>query len=518
MQTLSAILAAGTARNPHAPAVTDRDESLDWAGFVSRVGGTAAQLQALGVKPGDVVAMWLPNSVDYLALIFACARLGALAVHVNTRFRAMEVASLLQKSQAKVLVTQWGFGPVDFPSILESIPPDDRASVQTVIGRHLPGAISTVGGLPVHKLAPQGDAPDVATPDAPCLTYTTSGTTSGPKLVLHRQDSIASHAVEVMRALGTDQPGTALLAAIPLCGTFGNAAAMATVAGGGQIVCMDKFDATEAAQLIRHHRITHMTGGDDLLANLTAAAEGVPYTSLRLFGFAAFHSGATATVAAADAIGLAPHGVYGSSEVQALFAISRGANRLRGGGRPVCAQAEVSVRDPETGEVLPPGRSGELCFRAPSRFVGYLANDAATAKAMTNDGFFRSGDLGHLIDDGFVYEARLGDTLRLGGFMVNPEEIEGFIVGLPGVAGAQVVAARKGADAVPVAFVTAQTGAALNEGDLIAQCRQQIARFKVPVRIAVVDGFPTTQSANGPKIQRVRLREMADALLQETAA
>jgi fatty-acyl-CoA synthase len=162
--------------------------------------------------------------------------------------------------------------------------------------------------------------------------------------------------------------------------------------------------------------------------------------------------------------------------------------------------------------VLPPGRSGELCFRAPSRFAGYLGDEAATQRATTADGFFRSGDLGHLDGDGFVYEARLGDTLRLGGFLVNPEEIEGFMVTLPGVAGAQVVAARKGAEAVPVAFVTARPGTHLDEAELLAQCRQHIARFKVPARIVVVDAFPTTASPNGIKIQRVRLREMANDL------
>ncbi|GGF48001.1 acyl-CoA synthetase [Aliidongia dinghuensis] len=525
MSTLTALLAEGAARKPDAAAVTDGTGTLDWRAFSARVAGTAAQLRAAGVRPGDRVALWLPNSADYLALVFASARLGAVAIHVNTRFRTAEVGSLLHRSAARVLVTEWGFEPVDFPALLAAIPKTDRPALRLVIGRRLPAGVSAVAGLPAERLDPEarfaGDVPDAAAPDLPCLTFTTSGTTSGSKLVLHSQRAIAGHAADVMRAFETDRPTSALLACIPLCGTFGNAAAMAAIAGGAHVVCMDRFDGAEAAHLIRRHGITHAVGGDDLLARIIDGAAGEPFTTMRLFGFAAFHPGAAATAAAAEAIGLAPRGVYGSSEMQALFAASHGPNRLMAGGRPVNQEAEVSVRDPETGAVLPPGQSGELCFKAPSRFMSYLGNDEATRRATTADGFFRSGDLGRLDGDGFIYETRLGDTLRLGGFLVNPEEIEGFLVTLPGVASAQVVAATKGAasnaaDAVPVAFVTAEPGTRLEEAALQALCRERIARFKVPARIAVVEAFPTTASPNGIKIQRAKLREMAEQLMKET--
>lgn len=516
MPTLSALLAAVAGRD--SAAVTDVDGTLDWAAFTARVHGTAAQLAAAGVGPADRVALWLPNSADYLAAIFATARLGAVAVHVNTRFRAAEVGSLLRRSGAGVLLTAWGFGPVDFAAILASLPGEDRAALHRVIGRGLPAGLAAVAGLPAERLHPSGTVPDRATPDSACLTFTTSGTTSGPKLVLHDQASIAGHARDVTAAIGTDQPGAALLAVLPLCGTLGNVAAMAAVAGGAHIVCMDRFDGGAAAGLIHRHALTHTVGSDDMMAGIVAGAGGTPFTTMRWFGFGAFHSGAAATALAAQAIGLAPCGVYGSSEVQALFAISRGANRLLGGGHPVSPDAVVSVRDPETGVALPAGESGELCFAAPSRFAGYLGDDAATARATTPDGLFRSGDLGHMDGDGFVFEARLGDTLRLGGFLVNPEEIEGFLISLPGVASAQVVAGRRDGDAVPVAFVTARPGAWLEEAALAEQCRGAIARYKVPARIVVVDGFPTTDSPNGVKIQRVRLRAMADSLLGESAA
>jgi fatty-acyl-CoA synthase len=133
---------------------------------------------------------------------------------------------------------------------------------------------------------------------------------------------------------------------------------------------------------------------------------------------------------------------------------ARGENRQRGGGVPVSVQALLAVRDPDTGTALPRGASAELWIDAPSRFVEYLDNPSATARAIDADGVFRTGDLAHLADVGFIYEARIGDAMRLGGFLVGPEEIEAVIQAQPRVAGVQVVSAsRGGGDPVPVAFV-----------------------------------------------------------------
>jgi fatty-acyl-CoA synthase len=202
--------------------------------------------------------------------------------------------------------------------------------------------------------------------------------------------------------------------------------------------------------------------------------------------------------------------------VQALFSVAEGKNRLLGGGVPVSKQARLAVRDPETGSPLPIGASGELWIDAPSRFIEYLENPVATKRAIDADGMFRTGDLGRLTDTGFVYEARIGDAMRLGGFLVSPEEIEAVIQAQDGVVGVQVVAASRGeGDPLPVAFVRLAHGAELDEATLRARCVEQLARFKVPKRIVVVEAFPIVDSPNGPKVQKVRLREMAQALLRE---
>ena len=132
-RTLSALL-AWSPRDTSAPAVTDATGTLSRRAFQDRVLSATAGLRNADVGAGARVALWLPNSIDYLAAIFACARLGALAVHINTRFRAGEVGNLLRRSRAIALVTEWGFAPVDFPAIFAGLPGEDRATLGACSG------------------------------------------------------------------------------------------------------------------------------------------------------------------------------------------------------------------------------------------------------------------------------------------------------------------------------------------------------------------------------------------------
>src|SRR4029077_5220627 len=353
-RTLGALM-AWSGLDPEAPAVTDAGGTLDRCAFQNRVLHLTAGLRRGGVGSGSRVALWLPNGSGYPAAIFACARLGALAIHINTRFRTTEVGNLLRRSRAVALVTEWGFPPVDFPTIFAALPAEDRAALRCVLGLQLLPGVTQLVGLPVLPLdgAAADAGPDEATGERPCLTFTTSGTTGGPKLVVHDQQAIAGHAADIARHIGLDAPAAVLLGAVPFCGTFGNAAAMAAIAGGAHIVCLAQFDGEVAVRLIRQHQVTHVVGGDDMFGRIAAASGGRRFDSVRFSGFAAFHSSAAASIAAAEAVGMQPHGLYGSSEVQALFSVSDGENRLLGGGVPVSVQARLAVRDPKPGSTLP---------------------------------------------------------------------------------------------------------------------------------------------------------------------
>ncbi len=486
------------------------------ADFATRVEQTAAWLAAQGIGKGDVVAVWLVNRIEWIALLFAAARCGATVAAVNTRYRSAEVAHLLRLSGARLMVVEAAFRSIDFAAILAGIAENEVPALQRL-------AVVGADAIPAHWPCVRFDAFDSFYPpappteddiDLPVLLYTTSGTTKGPKLVAHSQRTLAGHAVSVAKALRLDPQRHALLAMLPFCGTFGMTSLLGFVAAGATIHVLDAFEAAPAFEILREHRITHSFGSDEMFRRILALTdEPRPFPHLELCGFAAFQPGWRELAAEAESRGLPLFGLYGSSEVQALFAIAQAsdafADRIEGGGWPMSPAASVRVRDTETGELAPSGISGEIEISAPSRFLGYFHNPDATREAITADGFFRTGDIGRLRGDGsFVYETRAGDAMRLGGFLVAPGEIEDELKSCAGVGDAQVVAVDLNGQARCVAFVIPTREPPLQER-LIAHLRERLAGYKVPARIYLVDAFPVTDSANGVKIQRARLRAMA---------
>ena len=482
----------------------------------------ASGLAALGIGPGGRVALWLPNTPAYLALYLACCHLGAIAVAVNTRFRSVEVADIVGRSGATVLVMWPGFRNIDFLGLLAEVDPAalDRLSAIVTYDEgeavpDLPGRLKHNRRLSFNELAGgaayEGDA---GTRGSPCNIFTTSGTTKAPKFVLHNQSSIADHADDVVRGFGYHEGAS--LQALPFCGVFGFSQAMAALAGGRPMVLQSAFDPAAAIELIARHDVRHLNATDDMLRALVDAGS---LGKVRFVGSAAFNAGFEQLVDDCDRIGVPVIGLYGMSEVQALFSRqpedAPKAQRMLGGGRPVSPMAAVRVRDPDTGDLLPHDQPGELELRGPSQMAGYDGNAEATAETITPDGFIRTGDLGYsTANGGFVYLQRMGDVLRLGGFLVSPAEIETHIERLPEVGHAQVVGVETPAGRRAFAFVVPQPGAAPAEAAVIAHCQAGLARFKTPIGVAVLDEFPTTKSANGTKIQRARLRDMALAAMR----
>jgi fatty-acyl-CoA synthase len=285
---------------------------------------------------------------------------------------------------------------------------------------------------------------------------------------------------------------------------------------------METFDGASAAELMRRWQLTHAFGSDEMYDRLFEHASGAPpFPSARVCGFGAFHRSGEDFAMPWREQGLPLAGLYGSSEVQALFSMQRPdqahAQAIEGGGTPASgAAAQVRVRDIDSGELLPPGVSGEIEIRADTNFLGYFNNPEATAEAVLPDGFFRTGDIGRLRADGsFVYETRRGDAIRLGGFLVSPAEIEDVLKRLPAVADAQVVAVEMEGQTRCIAFVIAAAGATVDANAVIAWAAASMAPFKVPARVWTVASFPVTQGPNGVKIQRGKLREMAIVRLAE---
>lgn len=524
MLTLTAISRQHLAARPGATAFLAGERRVSFAEFDAMGRRAAAWLHAQGVGPGDRVAVWLVNRMEWLALLLGLARVGASLVAVNTRFRSAELEYILRKSRAKMLVIQRGFRLIDFASVLEGADAGAAQALEQVAvldaGEGPPPRI--LGKPAVAFDALQRDypeAPDHAAEDAVLAMFTTSGTTKGPKLVMHTQKTVSLHARRCAAGYGFDQPGACLLGGLPLCGVFGFSSTLAAWAGGAPVVMMETYDGARAAALMKAHAVTHMFGGDELYRRLLEAAPGPhPFPAARLFGFAALAPGGNAVALEGAARGLPMAGLYGSSEVHALFTVQPASlpprARIEGGGIPASKDAEIRIRDVQTGALAAPGTSGDIEIRAPTNFVGYFDDPATTAEAIGADGFFRTGDIGKVLADGrFVYETRKGDAIRLAGFLVDPTEIEDAIKRDPAVAGAQVVAVDIDGEQRPVAFVIPAPGAAPTEAGVVSALRGVIAAFKVPARVWFVDAFPTTPSANGTKIQRGALRERAKSLL-----
>jgi fatty-acyl-CoA synthase len=510
--SLHALIGSETAADP---AFVFDGVPVSRAEFSRQVEQTAAWLAAQGIGKGDVVAVWLVNRVEWIALLFAAARLGAIIAAVNTRYRSAEVAHLLKLSGAKLLVIEAAFRSIDFAAILADIARDEVPALQklAVVGAEaIPAQWPCVPFDAFEEPYPQ--ARSQSDVDLPALLYTTSGTTRGPKLVAHSQRTLATHARSIAQALRISPQRHALLAMLPFCGTFGMTSLLGFIAAGATVHVLDAFEAAPALKILSDHEITHTFGSDEMVRRILALTDAPrPFPHLEVCGFAAFQPGWRELAVEAEARGLPLFGLYGSSEVQALFSIARPsdalADRIEGGGWPMSSDVKVRVRDTDTGELAADGISGEIEISAPSRFLGYFNNLDATRDAITADGFFRTGDIGRLRGDGaFVYETRAGDAMRLGGFLVAPGEIEDELKSCAGVADAQVVAVDLKGQARCVAFVI-PAGTPPQQEALTARLRERLAGYKVPARIYVVDAFPVTESANGVKIQRAKLRTIA---------
>ena len=526
------------ARHPSAVMLVQDGHAVSYEQFNHQVHQTAAWLLQHGIQPRDHVAVWLVNRTEWLVLLFALAKIGATLVAVNTKYRAHELQYILTNSQATTLILQLNFKKIDFASVVKDVDAQALSHLQRVI--MLDADDSTPTHLlerPVITFNPHSLVDDCFAKDATDQSlladqniafFTTSGTTKGPKLVMHTQRTLSEHAQHVASGYHFGEPDDKLLAALPLCGVFGLNSVLGAIAAGMPVVLMDFFDGNAAASLIKEQQITHMFGSDEMLRRLIENAESMPFPSLKTFGFASFSPRFIELATALIPRGIPMRGLYGSSEVMALFSLQQPdipiEERALGGGYPAAdALARVRARDPDSGAVCAPGVSGELEIHSPTLFKGYFNNPLATKEAFTEDGFFKTGDLGYVRTDGsFVYQSRMGDTMRLGGFLVDPTEIEQVLAEQPEIKSAQVVGIEIKGQLRPVAFVIAadpHSGHTNSETCdpkvILNRLTKQLAAFKVPTHLWFIDAFPATASANGDKFQRVKLREMAQQRLDK---
>ncbi len=466
-----------------------------------------------GLVRGDRVALWMRSGQGYIQSFLACAAIGVVVVSVNIRYSTAEVERLLKRAGAKFVITDQSAETL--VSTIETIRVEDLLDG---IGGSKPSG---------NPLSPDSSSPGSmhrgGSGEDRCIIFTTSGSTGEPKMVVHRQASIASHSLDIAGHCGFRSEDIALVA-MPLCGTFGLSSLLGAVAAGcSKIIVVDRFEASNTASLIVEHQVRLINGSDDLFHRLLRTDADL--SSVRIGGYARFNTSLDGIVERAAERGMHLTGLYGMSEVQALFTmrdIEAGpAVRSQAGGTLTSPLADYRIVD------------GELQLKGPSLFDGYLAEggaaiDEVLTEAAMDGPWFKTGDSAERSDAGdersFTFVSRLGDVLRIGGFLVAPSEIEQVLVvgssatkarpSKARIVGAQVVAVDRPSGARPMAFVLVEPGSGvLDEEEVKRHCAKRLARFKVPIRIIAVTEFPLVDGPNGPKVDRRQLRRMAATLL-----
>lgn len=498
------------ARSPQRIAIDDRGVTTDYATLAGRATGLAEALRQAGYGPGDRIATVSGNSTDHVVAFFACALAGIAFVPLSWRLTPRELGDQLTRAAPALVLIE-----------------DEHASLAGEALRVGRGTHGDVDGMP--RTAPLGTTgAEAGVPrsassrprravrdDDPLLVIFTSGSEAAPKGVVLTHANCFWNNLALAQAL----PLTAddvVLAMLPQFHVAAwNCQPLLAWWVGATVVLERSFQPARALQLIRDRRVTAMMGVPTQYAMLAAdrAWQATDVSSLRL----ALVGGATMPVSLHEewsARGVALTQGYGLTEAAPNvlhLAAGEAAGTPGAVGRPY-PHVAVRVVDPETGLALEGEATGELWVRGPSVFAGYLDDEAATARAMHGD-WLRTGDLVARDAAGvFRIVDRIKDIFISGGENVAPAEVELALCLHPLVETAAVVGVP---DPVwgerGVAFVVRVEGAALSADELLAHARRNLAAFKVPVHVELVDELPRSTIE---KLARSRLRERAQELME----
>jgi acyl-CoA synthetase (AMP-forming)/AMP-acid ligase II len=500
-------------------AVVDGDRRISFAALSDRVTGAARALVGAGIEPGERVAVWAPNSLAWIVAALGITSAGGVLVPVNTRFKGAEAADVLGRSGARALFTVRGFLDTDYPALLAASGAALPALRDIVL---LEGELDAATVSWDDFLA-RGDAvPETAVderiaalgPDDPSDVVYTSGTTGSPKGV------VMAHG-QTLRAYldwcdwADLRTGDRYLIANPFFHIFGyKAGCLACLMRGATIVPLAVFDAGVVLDLVERERITVLPGPPTV------------YQSLLDHPDRARRDMSTLRQAVTGAADIPVELIRRVREELPFERIVTGYGLTEAGtvtgSRPdddfehVATTVGVAwpgfeVRTVDAGGAdVGVGEPGEVVVRSPTVMRGYLDDPEATAAAVDADGWLHTGDLGTLDGEGYLrIVGRIKDMFIVGGFNAYPAEIEGLLLRHPRIAQAAVIGvpdARLGE--VGMAFVVLDAGPPVEPSAIVAWARAEMANFKVPRVVEVVDALPV--NATG-KVVKDELRARAAA-------
>ncbi|MEE8395199.1 MAG: AMP-binding protein [bacterium] len=492
--------------SPGHTAIHFQGEKLGYGALAALVDRTAGLLKhGLAIARGDRVAVLAHNNPNTLALLFACARLGAILVPLNWRLAAPEHVEILENCTPGALIVQPSFVP-GLDGVAAGLPPLKRV----VLGPEQ-GSWNSFDAL----MADAGDWREhdpLVNPDSPVLICYTSGTTGRPKGAVLSQNALFYNAVNStdMHALTR---ADRVLTTLPLFHVGGlNVQTLPALHAGATVVLHDQFDPGETLKAIAEHRITLTVLVPTQISALLALPgwEAADLSSLRLVT-----TGSTIVpdhlVRAVQQRGVPVIPVYGSTETApvAAYLSPRESERKLGSTGTAGLHAELRIVD-EAGREVAPGVSGEVLVRGPIVMNGYWGDPTTSAEALKG-GWFHSGDIGHLDGEGFLYiDDRKKDVIISGGENVYPAGLENLLAECDWIAEAAVVGL---ADAhwgeKVVAVVVAATPGDPSPADVLALFDGRVARYKHPREVVFVDRLP--RNAMGT-VHKDKVRDMAAAL------
>jgi fatty-acyl-CoA synthase len=468
------------------------DQRISYRALAQDVARAAHHLSAeVGIARGDRVALLALNRPEYLVLLFACARLGAILVPLNWRLAPPEHRFMLEHAGVSALFLEPAF-----------------EATAALAAAELPACRAFRLPLALDERAPAAPIDPAVGADARLLLVYTAGTTGRPKGAVLSHAAVLWNAVNAIAAHDLTRADRVLIT-IPMFHVGGlNMQTVPALHAGATVHLHRRFDPAATLAAIRDQRITVTVL---VPTQLAALAQHPDWPAADLASLRLVTTGSTAVPPAViepwHARGVTVINVYGATETApiATWLAASDARRKVGSCGKAALHGDLRVVDDHGADVAP-GARGEVLVRGPNLLSEYWNDPAATAAALT-DGWFHTGDIGHRDAEGFLYiDDRKTEVIISGGENIYPAEVEAVLAGVPGIAEVAVVARphpRWGE--VPVAVVVRRPGVALDAAAVLAAFAGRLARYKQPTEVIFVDTLP--RNAMG-KVQKFKLRAM----------
>lgn len=491
------------------------DKRYSLSEFKADSDALAAGLLGAGIGQGDIVAVQLPNWIEFCLLQIALSRIGAVVQPIHTVFRERETWNLLSSCDSDAIVIPERYKEFSFADMVRSLMPRLPALRKIILARG--GADVRAGESRLDDLIAEGRqnlqrlASVAPTADDVYYLNFTSGTEGTPKGFLHVHDAVVSIHKRLIKLLPAD---TVMLTCSPMTHTFGHFEMYYTYLGGLPMVLVDRYDPTEILEQIQRERVTKLSGTPAHFFGLLHHRDFGKYdtSSVKSVAVGGARSSPDLIADLGRVWGVKSANTYGMGEtiIHTRTVPDDPAEKVRTTvGRPIHGVELKIVDQQNRAAIQPAGQIGEICFRGPTLFVGYHNQADKTAATRDQEGWFYTGDLGYVDEEGYLhYVGRAKEVINRGGSKIHPKEIEDLLVQHPAIDLAAVVGMpdeRLGERVC--AYVVTRDGREVGVDELrdfLAQ--RSVTRYMHPEVVVRLDEMPMTPTG---KIQKVTLQQDA---------